>query len=59
MAFPNCTITIYPDGKDAQIESLEHSPQCHKLSELGQRAGKVTSNKTKDHPPVTQHVVRK
>jgi len=58
MALPNCQVTISPNG-DTHIEGLEKTDQCYKLSELGKKAGKVTSDTTKDHPPVTQHVNRK
>jgi len=58
MSLPNSRITITPDGKSV-IEGLEKTDSCHKLSEMGARAGKVTAEKMKDHPPVHQEVLRK
>jgi len=55
---PNSEITIYPNG-DSKIVGLEHSEQCHKLSDLGHSAGKVTSEKDEDHQPAFQSVQRK
>lgn len=55
---PNSRIEINKEG-DAVIIGLEQTDQCHKLSDLGGRAGKVTKDSMKDHPPVTQHVTRK
>jgi len=52
---PNTTITVNPDGS-SKIEGMEQSSLCHKLSDLGHAAGKVTREDSKDHPPVTQDV---
>lgn len=55
---PNSRIDIDKEG-GSTIVGLEKSDSCHKLSEMGSRAGKVTKENSKDHPPVTQHVSRK
>lgn len=55
---PNTKIVISPNG-DSQITGLEASDQCHKLSDLGKRVGKVTSDRDEDHQPVYQDVNRK
>lgn len=48
-------IIIGKDGKSTIIGE-EKSDQCYKLSELGKQAGKVISDKDKDHTPVYQDV---
>jgi hypothetical protein len=58
MSFPNSRIIISKDGS-SRIESDEKSDLCHKLSELGKAAGKVTSDQEKDHTPVYQTVSMK
>jgi len=55
MALPNSRIEIDKEG-GVTVVGLEQSDSCHKLSDAAKRAGKVTSDKSKDHPPVTQHV---
>jgi hypothetical protein len=55
---PNTKIIVKPDGSSI-IEGLEKSDQCHKLSELGKAAGKVTEDTSKDHTPVYQTVSQK
>lgn len=52
---PNTKIVIGKSG-DSRIESQEKSDQCHKISDLGRAAGKVTSDQEKDHVPVYQDV---
>jgi len=54
----NYQVIIDTDGKQ-KIVGQEKSDQCHKLSELGKRAGKVTSDTEKDHTPVYQTVHQK
>jgi len=49
---PNTRIVIRPDGHSS-IEGTEKTDQCYKLSELGKKAGKVTSNDPKDYAPYT------
>ena len=51
-------VSISPDGS-VVILGLEKSDQCHTLSDMGARAGKVTSDQMKDHPPVQQDVMSK
>jgi hypothetical protein len=58
MSFPNSRIYISKDGS-SRIESDEKSDLCHKLSELGAAAGKVTADQEKDHTPVYQTVHQK
>lgn len=50
-------ITIYPGGK-SKIEGLEKSDECYKLGQTARAAGKVVSEKDRDHTPVhnTGHV---
>jgi hypothetical protein len=55
---PNTKIIIKANG-DSVIEGLEKTEQCHKLTEMGQAAGKVTSSKPKDHTPVYHTVSQK
>lgn len=55
---PESKIIISPNG-DSKIIGLEESDQCHKLSDLGKLAGKVTSDEDEDHQPVYQDVNRK
>jgi hypothetical protein len=55
---PNTTIVIGKNG-DSRIEGEERSDACGKLSQLGQAAGKVTSDDEKDHTPVYHDVNRK
>jgi hypothetical protein len=54
----NYQVIINTDGEQ-KIVGQEKSDQCHKLSELGKRAGKVTSDNEKDHTPVYQTVHQK
>jgi hypothetical protein len=54
---PKVVITIDKEGNSV-IEGQEKTSNCHVLSEMGKRAGKVTSDKMKDHPPVHQSVTR-
>lgn len=56
--WPNAKIIIDTNG-DSRIEGLEKTADCHKLSEMGRSAGKVTKDAEKDHPPVHQNVNRK
>jgi len=55
---PNTKIVIGRDGK-SRIEGMEKSDQCYKLSDLAKAAGKVESDKEKEHQPVYQNVKRK
>lgn len=48
-------ISIFPGG-GSKIEGLEKSEECHKLGEMARAAGKVTSQKKKDHDEVYQDV---
>lgn len=52
---PNTVITITPDG-NSKIEAMEKSDMCHKLTEMGNKVGKVSREDPKDHPPVTQSI---
>ena len=56
---PNTMITIDPKKGTHQIEVMEKSDQCHKLSDLAKTAGKVLSDDDKDHAPVYQAVQQK
>ena len=55
---PNTKIRIKANG-DSEIESMEKSEHCPKLKDLGKMAGKVISEKDKDHTPVYQTVSQK
>jgi len=55
---PNTKIRIKING-DSEIEGMEQSDNCSKLKELGKMAGKVLSEKDKDHTPVYQTVSQK
>ena len=55
MSLPKLTITIDEKGNSV-IEGDEQSNICHKLSELGKIAGKVTQETPKDHPPIQQAI---
>ena len=52
---PNTKIRIQKDGQHS-LEGLEKSDQCYKISEMAKQAGKVISDKEKDHTPVYQDV---
>jgi hypothetical protein len=52
---PNTKITVFPGG-NSKVEGLEKSENCYKLNEMGKAAGKVESEKKKDHTPVYQDV---
>ena len=52
---PDTKITIKPGG-EAIIDGQEKSPQCYKLTETANEAGKIISKKKKDHPPVHQTI---
>ncbi len=56
--FPNSKITI-DDAGNSTIEGMEQAADCHKLSEMGEAAGKVVDDKEKDHTPVHQSVHQK
>lgn len=55
--YPEVEIVVSKSG-DSKIVGQEQSDDCHKLSELGEQAGKVISDKDKDHVPVHQNVNR-
>ena len=52
---PNTKITIFPGG-DSKIEGQENVDDSYKLNEIGRVAGKVKSEKKKDHTPVYQDI---
>lgn len=52
---PKSTITIRKGGSHT-IVGEEKSDQCHKLSDMAKEAGKVVSDKKRDHTPVYQTV---
>lgn len=55
MTIPVSKITVYPGGH-SEIDGQEKVDDCHKLSEMGAAAGKIESQKKKDHTPVYQDV---
>lgn len=55
---PKTVVVIGKDG-NARFEGQEKSDQCFKIAELARMAGKVVSEKPKDHQPVYQDVNRK
>jgi hypothetical protein len=55
---PKTTIIIGKDGS-SRLEGQEKSDQCFKINELARMAGKVESEKPKDHQPVHQDVNNK
>ncbi len=55
MTIPVSKITIYKGG-NSKIESLEQVDDCHKLAEMAEAGGKVTSRKKKDHEDVFHDV---
>jgi hypothetical protein len=60
--YPKTVITIKRRGPNAgqtKIEVLEKSDQCHKISDLSKRVGKVLSDEEKEHTPVYQDIHQK
>lgn len=55
---PKSQIIIKPNG-DSHVEGMEQSDDCHKLNEMANDAGKVTSQEDKEHQPVYQDINRK
>jgi hypothetical protein len=55
---PNTKIRIKKNG-DLDIEGMEQSDTCSRLKEMAKMAGKVVSEKDKDHTPVHQTVTQK
>lgn len=56
--YPKTRIIISKNG-NSRIEGMEEDPQCYKLKELAESAGKVIEDNDKEHQPVHQDVNRR
>jgi len=52
---PKTKITVFPGG-NSKVEGMEKADDCYKLNEMSRAAGKVESEKEKDHTPVYQDI---